>query len=153
MSTGAKFNINPSFETAVYASFLFISGLTLPVFLIFIIRFTGYSEIIEEIAKALIIFFLILKMPGFKTKILAGIIFGFLFGVSENFLYLNQIFQSGNLSVFWQRFLWTVPMHVITVSVMVFAGMIKKRFLILGLVGAIILHLLFNRIAVEFLIW
>ena len=139
------------FEVAIYGVFLFAAGLVLPVFLIFIVRFTGYSEIVEEIAKALVVFFLILNFPGLKQKIGVGILFGFLFGLSENFFYLNQIFQLGDFSVFWQRFLWTVPMHIITVLVMVFAGSVKKWVLIFGLTGAIILHALFNGIVVEFL--
>ncbi len=146
MSNQLKINNNLSFETAIYANFLLIVSLILPVILIPIINFFGYSEIIEEIAKALVVLFLILKFPTLKLQILGGIVFGFLFGVSENFLYLNQIFQFGNLSIFWQRFLWTVPMHIITILIMVFTATIKKWFLIFGLVGAIILHLLFNAI-------
>jgi len=96
---------NPFFETAIYGVFLFVAGLVLPVILIFIVRFTGYSEIVEEIAKALVVLFLILNFPALKQKIGAGILFGFLFGLSENFFYLNQIFQLGDFSVFWQRFL------------------------------------------------
>jgi len=139
------------FETAIYGVFLFAAGLVLPAILIFIVRFTGYSEIVEEIAKALVVLFLILNFPALKQKIGAGILFGFLFGLSENFFYLNQIFQLGDFNVFWQRFLWTVPMHIITVLVMVFAGSVKKWVLIFGLIGATILHALFNGIVVAFL--
>jgi len=151
MSKQMEIKSNPFFETAIYGVFLFVAGLVLPVILIFIVRFTGYSEIVEEIAKALVVLFLILNFPALKQKIGAGILFGFLFGLSENFFYLNQIFQLGDFSVFWQRFLWTVPMHIITVLVMVFAGSVKKWVLIFGLTGAIILHALFNGIVVEFL--
>ena len=129
-----------------------LAGLVLPLFLIPLIKFTGYSEIIEEIAKALIILFVILKLPSRKARIFAGVAFGFLFGASENIFYLNNIFQLGNFNIFWQRFLWTVPMHIITVLVMVFAGLTRKWFLIFGLAGAIILHTLFNGIVAEFLI-
>ena len=135
----------------IYGIFAGLAGLLLPALLILLIKFAGYSEIIEEIAKALVVLFLILKLPTHKMQILMGIGFGFLFGVSENFLYLNQIFQLGDFSVFWQRFLWTVPMHIITVLVMVFAGLAKKWFLIFGLAGAIILHALFNSIVVALL--
>ena len=151
MSKQSEIKSNPLFETAIYGVFLLTAGLVLPAILIFIVRFTGYSEIVEEIAKALVVLFLILNFPALKQKIGAGILFGFLFGLSENFFYLNQIFQLGDFSVFWQRFLWTVPMHIITVLVMVFAGSVKKWVLIFGLVGAVILHALFNSIAVEFL--
>jgi hypothetical protein len=142
---------NLFFETAIHGVFLFTAGLVLPVLLIFIVRFTGYSEIVEEIAKAIVVLFLILNFHTLKQKIGAGILLGFLFGLSENFFYLNQIFQLGDFSVFWQRFLWTVPMHIITILVMVFAGLAKKWFLVFGLAGAIILHALFNGIVVNLL--
>ena len=140
------------FNTAIYGIFLMMSGFILPIFLIPLVKFTGYSEIVEEIAKALVVLFLILKLPTWKSQILGGVVFGFLFGMSENFLYLNNIFQLGDFSIFWQRFLWTVPMHIITVLVMVFAGLAGKKWIILGLVGSIILHILFNGIVVDMLI-
>ncbi|MCD4760887.1 PrsW family intramembrane metalloprotease [bacterium] len=124
--------------------FIIIAGLILPLFLIPLIKITGYSEIIEEIAKAMVVLFLILKLPSHKSQILAGIAFGFLFGLSESVFYLNNIFQLGDLRIFLQRFLWTIPMHIITVMVIVFAGSAGKRALILGLIGAIVLHILFN---------
>lgn len=142
--------------------FIILAGLVLPLLLIPLIKFTGHSEIVEEIAKALIVLFLILQLQTHKQQILDGIAFGFLFSLSENFFYLNNIFQLGDFSIFWQRFLWTVPMHIIMVLVMVFAGLAGKKvypaqkffgtgWIILGLAGAIILHTLFNRIVIEFL--
>ena len=124
--------------------FAIIAGFLLPLILIPVVKFTGYSEVIEEIAKALIILLLILKIPSHKKQILVGILFGLFFGISENFLYLNQIFQLGDLSVFWQRFIYTVPMHIITVLIMLFTGISKKWLLIFGLICAIILHIIFN---------
>ena len=132
--------------------FILLAGLILPLLLIPLVKFTGYSEIVEEIAKALVVLFLILQLRTHKQQILAGIAFGLLFGVSENIFYLNNIFQLGDFSIFWQRFLWTVPMHIITVLVILFAGLIGKKWIILGLSGAIILHILFNKAVMEFLI-
>ena len=161
-------DISTSLNMVVYSVSIVLAGLALPLLLIPLIKFIGYfypasnlfwcgAEIIEEIAKALIVLFLILALPSLKQKIGAGILFGFLFGVSENFLYLNNIFRLGNFSTFWQRFLWTVPMHIITVLIMVFAGLAGKKvypaqkffgagWIILGLAGAIVLHTLFNGI-------
>ena len=130
---------------------LVVAGIVLPLILIPIVQIAGFTEMIEEAAKAIIVLFLILNFPTTRQKILAGISFGFLFGMSENFFYLNQIFQLGDFSVFVQRFLWAVPMHIITVLVMVFAGLARRWFLIFGLAGAIILHVLFNNVAVGFL--
>jgi hypothetical protein len=131
----------------VYAIFAIVAGLVLPFLLIPLVKFTGYSEIVEETAKALVALFLILKLPSHKMRIFVGIGFGFLFGVSESIFYLNNIFQLGDFSVFWQRFLWTVPMHIATVLMIVFSGIARRRFVILGLLGAMVLHLLFNKLA------
>lgn len=136
-----------SSRTMIYGIFAVLAGLILPAILIPIVQFTGYSEVLEEAAKTLIVLFVILNMPSHKSQILAGIGFGFLFGLSENILYLNQIFQLGDLSVFAERFLWTAPMHVITVLVILFSGLAGKKFLVLGFVGAVILHAMFNFLA------
>ena len=130
---------------------LVVAGIVLPLILLPVIKITGFSEIVEEIAKALVVLFLILKLPTWKLQILGGIAFGFLFGLSENIFYLSNIFQLGDFSIFWQRFIWIIPMHIITVLVMVFAGLARKWFLIFGLAGAIVLHILFNGIVIEFL--
>ncbi len=148
-------NTNQQSSNTIKIVFLIIAGLVLPLFLIPLVKFTGYSEIVEEITKAWIVLFLILKFPSYKSQIFNGIVFGFLFGMSENFLYLNNIFQLGDFSIFWQRFFYTIPMHIITVLVMVFTGLICKKInptqkffsaglIFLGLAGAIILHVLFN---------
>lgn len=151
--------------------FLIIAGLALPLFLMPLIKFTGYSEIVEEIAKAGVVLFLISKLPRFNSQILAGIAFGFLFGTSENLLYLNNIFQLNDFSILWQRFIWTMPMHIITVLIIILAELagksisqnfcrcdkkiyphIQKLFsawwIILGLLGAITLHISFNKIII-----
>ena len=137
-------------ENNLKIAILVVAGIVLPLILLPVIKITGFSEIVEEIAKALVVLFLILKLPTWKLQILGGIAFGFLFGMSENFFYLNNIFQLGDFSIFWQRFIWIIPMHIITVLVMVFAGLARKWFLIFGLAGAIVLHILFNGIVIEF---
>ncbi len=145
--------IESSFNIAIYGIFAAMAGLVLPVLLIPLIKFAGYSEIIEEVSKALVIMFLILSLPAtHNIQILFGIALGFLFGISENFLYLNQIFQLGDFGIFWQRFLWTMPMHIATVLVILFSGLAGRRFILLGLIGAIILHILFNGIMAKALL-
>jgi len=148
----ARLKIESPPVAIIYGIFTVMAGLLLPVLLIPVVKFTGYSEIVEEIVKGLVVLFLILNLSTHKLQILGGIAFGFLFGVSENFFYLNQIFQLGDFSVFAQRFVWTVPMHIITVLVILFSGLAGKKFIILGLAGAIILHALFNSMVVSFLL-
>lgn len=132
------------FKNGINAVFLIITSLVLPALLLPVIKLTGYSEIVEEIAKALVILFIIFNFASLKQKVWAGIFLGLLYGVSENIFYLNQIIQLGDLSVFWQRLLWTTPMHIITILIMLFAGSVKKWYIIFGLIGAIVLHALFN---------
>lgn len=139
-------------KVAIYGIFATLAGLILPIVLIPVVRLTGYSEVFEEAAKALVVLFVILNMPTHKTQILAGIGFGFLFGLSENILYLNQIFQLGDLRVFGERFLWTAPMHVLTTLVILFSGLAGKKFIVLGFMGAAILHAMFNFLVAEALV-
>jgi len=128
----------------IYYIFIGMAALILPVILIPLIKFSNYSEVVEEIAKVLVVIFLIFKLPTFSIQVLAGVGFGFLFGLSENLLYLNQIFQLGDFSIVFHRFFWVVPMHIITMLIMIFTGSAKRWFLIFGFAGALILHLLFN---------
>lgn len=125
---------------------VFISGLLLPLLLFPIIALVGYSEIIEEIAKACVVFFLVFKLPHTRHKISAGILFGFLFGLSESVFYLANIVPAGDFSIFWQRMIWTVPMHMTTVLIIVFSGMKDRTYVLVGTVVATIVHLLYNSV-------
>ena len=125
---------------------LIIVGLVSPFILILIVKFTGFSEIVEEIFKALIVYFLILRLYSFRQKIGAGFIFGLLFALSESFLYLNNIFQIGEFAIFWQRLFLTTLMHILTVLVVLFSGLKSKKYIIFGIVCAIIIHLFFNQV-------
>ncbi len=127
----------------------------MPLILIPLLKMTGYAEVIEEISKVLIVLFFILnpvrnsisngvKLPSYKMQIFVGIAFGLLFGLSESIFYMNNIFQLGNFGVFWQRLLWTVPMHIVTTLIILLPALVNKWLIILGLAGSIAVHLLFN---------
>ncbi|MFH0779236.1 MAG: hypothetical protein V1928_00070 [Parcubacteria group bacterium] len=138
------------FNLAVYGVLLVVFALILPVVILPIVKLFGYSEIIEEIARTIMVFFLILKLPSQKAQIVGAVVFGLLFGVSENMFYLNNFFQLGNFAVFWQRFLWTVPMHVIATLVILFSCLAGRKWIALGFVEAAILHLMFNSFTIRF---
>ena len=121
-----------------------ISGLILPFILLPIIKVTGYSEIIEELAKMLIVLLLVLRIPNNRYRIIVSIIFGLLFGLSESILYLNNIFHVGDMAVFWNRLLLTVPLHIVTVLVILLPALKNKKLIILGYILALIIHYLFN---------
>jgi len=130
--------------------FISVSAFILPLLLIPIISVIGWSEVIEEIAKFIVIVLLILKLPDRRTQLWAGVAFGAIFGISETCLYFNQIFQFGDFNVFWWRLFLTVPMHILTVLVVIISSFPGKRFTIAGLAVAIALHLLFNTLAIAF---
>jgi len=151
MVRALNLSIGDKLKTAAYFILIIVAGFVLPLVLIFIAHYTGFSEIFEEIAKALVILFLILKLPKLKWQIFATIIFGFLFGLSESIFYLNNIFQIGDFSIFWWRFLTAVPMHIVTSLIILFFAQKNKKFIIVGTIIVIVLHLLFNQVINIFL--
>ncbi len=126
------------------AIILIVLALILPLFLMPIVKIIGYSEIIEEIVKALVIFFVILNIPTLKNKIIGAVVFGFIFSLSESIFYLNNIFQLGSFDIFWQRIALTTPLHIITALVILLPALKNKFFIFIGLFAAIIIHLLYN---------
>ncbi len=151
-------------RTDVTIKFILLVLVTLMLsFILIVIEKTllPYPAFVEEIAKALVVFFLILNLPGIKYKITAGLLFGFLFGLSENIFYLSNIIEKGVSHDFWQRMIFVVPMHIVTVLMILFSGWAGRKFLpqrkvlaigflILGLGMAIILHTLFNSPTIRF---
>jgi len=145
-------NVNQQLSDTVKIIFIIIAGLVLPVILIPLVKFTNYSEVIEEISKALVVLFLILKISpqniegtmDYKLQIFAGISFGFLFGLSESILYFNNIFQLGVFNIFIQRAVGAIPMHIITALIILLFTLKNKKLIIAGLVITIIIHIFFN---------
>ncbi len=105
--------------------------------------FFPYPHIVEELAKALLIFFL-LKSTDNRQKIVGGILVGFLFAFSENVLYMLNIFSVGNPQVLILRFVLTMPMHIATSGVILAVALIDKRLIFLGIILAGFIHYFFN---------
>jgi len=152
MTTGKQKKSELPTMTSIQYMFVIVAGLALPLLLIPIVQFTGYSELFEEVAKALVVLACILKLPSNKDRIKGGLTFGFLFGLSESIFYLNNMFQAGNVYLFWQRIALTVPMHMVTMLVMVYFGSLGKKYLVIGVIAASLLHLAFNRAILEFFV-
>lgn len=136
------------FDAVIGGAFLALAGMVLPLLLLPLVQLGGHSEIIEEAAKSAVILFVILKLPSIKWQIYGAIVFGLMFGISENMLYLSNYFKLGLFDFFWWRFMWTVPMHSATALIILFSVAAGKKWLILGLLGAIALHLMFNALSV-----
>jgi hypothetical protein len=102
-----------------------------------------YPFIFEEIAKGILVYF-VLTDKTIKNKVGSVVIATLLFSVSESFLYLINIYQLGNISTLFMRFILTTPMHIITALIILFFGMKDKRLIPLGVVISGIIHLFFN---------
>ena len=105
--------------------------------------FFPYPHIVEELLKALLIFFL-LKEPRTTQKITGTILIGFLFAFTENVLYMFNILSSGNPQALVLRFLLTLPMHVLTSLIILGPALIDKRLIFVGVLIAALIHYLFN---------
>ena len=103
-----------------------------------------YPYIVEEISKAILIFFL-LKLPN-REKILGTIMIGFLFSFSETVLYLFNVFSVGSLQTLLLRFIFTTPMHILTSLIILSSALINKNLIILGIIIAALVHSIFNLI-------
>ncbi len=130
--------------------FLIAAGLVLPVLLIPVVKWTGYSLAVEEIFKAAAVFWLVLALSG-KQRLWAGVMFGLLFGISESFLFFGQMWQGGALGIWGSRFLLTAPMHALTVLVMTLTAWKNRAWLPLGLGLALVIHWWFNSVAVNWI--
>ncbi len=124
-----------------------LAGLVLPAVLIPIIAWTGYSEWVEETAKALVVAFLVLRVSVTAWRVGTALVFGFLFGLSETALYAAQAFQAGMGESVSARLATTVPMHMLTALVIAVPGLWGKKFVPVGWIAAVGLHILFNRLA------
>lgn len=101
-----------------------------------------YPEVIEELVKLAIVMMILRKVGnGGWYWVLAA---GALLGLSESFLYLINVNFYGNIQVLWARLFLTVPMHILTISVIYRLGKYGRFGLIVGFILAIFIHYGFN---------
>ncbi len=103
-----------------------------------------YPYIVEELAKTVLVFFILGREEERSSQIKLTVLAGLFFAFSESVFYLSNILLVGTLSTFLERFLWTIPLHVATVLLILFSGSWKKELLPLGVAGAMTLHYFFN---------
>src|SRR4030042_2089832 len=99
--------------------------------------------IVEEIAKGVLIYFVATSREKIdKIKMVAAI--GVLFAFSETVLYLFNIYLVGNISTLLQRLMLTTSLHVITSLIIYLPAIRNKKYIVLGVVLAGVLHYFFN---------
>jgi len=102
-----------------------------------------YPHIIEELAKAVLVFTL-LNLPERLEKIKLAILIGVLFAFSESVLYLFNIQLVGSMRTYFVRLLVTIPLHVITTLIILLPALKNKKLIIVGVLLAFLVHYLFN---------
>ncbi len=100
--------------------------------------------IFEEIVKASIIFFFILKIDNKTHKILLSLAVWLVFILVENIFYLPQFIAQDNLSLFYARFIGPSILHLITFSSLLLFSWSYKYLIIFALIINIFLHYYFN---------
>jgi RsiW-degrading membrane proteinase PrsW (M82 family) len=106
--------------------------------------FLPYPYLIEEIAKGILIYFISQNKIKYSKRVFLALSVGILFTLSESILYLFNIYYSRNLSLFFERLLFTGILHTLTSFVIFFSIRKQKYFLVLGILIAIIIHYLYN---------
>jgi hypothetical protein len=103
-----------------------------------------YPYIVEELVKGVFVLFIFRSSSNSAAKIRMAALVGFLFAFSESVMYMNNILLVGTLWTLVQRLLLTIPLHIVTMLIILFSGMKKKAFLPLGIIAAMLLHYFFN---------
>jgi len=138
--------INQQFRKSdlLKSAILMLAGIIAPFFIIPIVKIVGYSEVIEEILKALVVVFVLNNFKPLPKRIKNVTLFILSFGLSESLLYLNYACQLGNIDIFWQRIVLTIPMHIVTALIILFSALKNKKTIILGIIVSLVIHLSFN---------
>ncbi len=110
-----------------------------PLILLLLSSVWTYPAVLEEVVK-----WGILKL-GDSGKVLGvreGAVVGLVFGLSEAVLFAGNAWGSGAWSSIGMRLLLTVPMH--TLTAIIIAWGIKNKMGLVGLLGAMVIHGVFN---------
>lgn len=104
-----------------------------------------FPYIIEEITKALLLV-AILNAQNKAVRIKVTLITAIIFSFSESVFYFFNISLVGNLTILLNRLLLTTLLHSLTMLIILLSGYRKRRFMVVGLVLAMLVHYLFNRL-------
>jgi hypothetical protein len=104
-----------------------------------------YPWMVEELFKLVIVWLILKSKPGKKYLFLA-IFAGLLFAFSETIFYLTNIFALGNLAIIPKRIFFTSALHLGTILLMAIFGKRSGRWWIVGFLGAVLAHNIYNEL-------
>ena len=102
-----------------------------------------YPHIIEELAKAALVWF-ILKSPSNSPRIQVALICGILFALSESTLYIFNLTLVGTTQTLITRLATTLPMHTLTILIILLSALKTKKLIVLGFLAAVLIHFSYN---------
>lgn len=132
---------------------LLVGSLAAPLVLIPIEQVLPWPEVIEETVKLAGVFLLAKTTHSRKKYFLSAWLLAVVFALSETMLYLANIFLLGNLDDIARRLVFTTALHLATVTILsagVWIGREKKWTITLFFISAVLLHIAYNDLIVEF---
>jgi uncharacterized membrane protein len=111
--------------------------------------FLPYPFIVEEVFKAILVYF-ILHSRNNKYQQALVISSAILFSLSESILYLFNIVLTGNSQIFLLRLGLTTTMHLSTFLIIYLLGKVSIKLLPLGILIGAIIHYLYNHLVSVF---
>lgn len=105
----------------------------------------------EELAKAVVIFWLIWPMTSRSSRLLGALIFSLVFSLSENIFYFLNFAQQSSIDQYLWRFVWPTLMHLFTVFFMLFFSWRDRRLVFLAMIITMVVHYLYNTRLVAYL--
>jgi len=103
-----------------------------------------YPYLIEEIVKALLLFFFA-NYKSLKNKLESALVVGISFAISESVFYSFNIYSTNNFQVMGLRLFLTTLLHFATSLLIILPVKKNKAWILAGLSLAILLHFLYNR--------
>lgn len=109
-----------------------------------------FPFIIEELAKAVVLFFGLNRTGDSKSYLGLIILAGFLFSLSETVIYIFNYNLIAQISYLLIRFAMTSSLHIVTFLLMYLTFTKKPSYLTLGLITSMLIHYLYNLSVVKF---
>lgn len=105
-----------------------------------------FPFIVEEIAKAFLVVYLLDIEKDTRKRIYIAAAIGACFAFTESVFYLFNIALVGNIFTYLIRLLLTIPLHSSTTLIILFSVLMKNRRkdIIYGVILAAIIHFLYN---------
>ena len=106
--------------------------------------FLPYPHLVEEVAKGVLLWFLVGSELRNKQKMMMAVVVGFVFGFSESNFYIINASMSEGIRTYFLRLVVVTPMHILTSVAIVLPALKSKKRIWIGIVGAILIHSGYN---------